>query len=263
MRRKRACLIWSAAGAVLGIGAVGAMAQTAALSITANATSASGGTWSAYVALDSGTDNVGLAAFSIDVIGSDGLKVTGSYDEAPVGVNAEGNKDGFQEFPSNGNPLPGQTGNTMGLPTTPGDGIAIDGGQNVVYAPANSNIGDNEIIQGFGQGELTTPIPEQPGITWGFPALLADGTYSGSSGVLTVQGDLSIGAGLFSLNIVSDGKWVGPGNVSTDRVISGSVVIVPEPSSIGPLGLGAIGLMRRRRNKTRKGGPSCGGNDPI
>jgi len=219
MRRKQSYLLWSAAGAVLGMGAVSAMAQTVQLSITA-----ANGSWSAYAAADSGSDNIGLATFAIDVVGSGGATVTGSFNDTPVGSvtsgSFKGDPSGFSEFPSNGVGGSANAG-TPSSPGTPGNGIAITGGQNVTYGNAHSAANDLEIIQGFGKSAQSTATE---GTTWAFPALLASGTYTGS-GILTVQPDLSIGAGVQTLSEVSAGKWVGPGNISTDTTFAGTVTV--------------------------------------
>jgi hypothetical protein len=233
MRRRRSYLLWSAAGAVLGMQAAGAMAQTVQLSIVASAPSNGTGTWSVYAATDSGTDNIGLATFAIDVIGSGGVTVTGSYEDAPIGTVTsgafKGDRSGFTEFPSNGQGGGAVTFSGSVSPPVPGNGIAITAGQNVAYGSAHSAANDLEVLQGF--GKFAQIIPTE-GVTWSFPALLADGTYSatGSGGVLTVQPDLSIGAGLQTLNEVSGGKWVGPGNISYDNTVNGTVRVTLPPT---------------------------------
>ena len=238
MRRKRSYLMWSAAGAVLGMSAVGAMAQTVTLSITADATSASSGTWSVYAGIDSGTDNAGLATFAIDVIGSDGVKVTASYDAAPRGTFQNGgmtSQAGFIDFPSNG--LGGGSYlTTAGAPGIPGNGIAITAAQNIAYGDAYQADLDEEVIQGFGKTSGS-----KDGLTWSYPAEIAQGTYSGSSGMLSVSPDWSIGQGIQSLEPVSDGKWVGPGNIVTDVVISSGGTGNPPPPPPPVIGTSPIG----------------------
>jgi hypothetical protein len=227
MRRKQSYLLWSAAGAVLGMGAVSAMAQTVQLSIVATPANGGVGTWSAYATADSGTDNIGLATFALDVIGSGGATVTGSYNDAPTGSvtsgSFKGDPSGFSEFPSNGQGGSANHGSASS-PGTPGNGIAITAGQNITYGSTHSAPNDLEMVQGFGKSAQSTATQ---GVTWAFPALLADGTYSvtGANGLLTVSADLSVGAGVQTLNEVSAGKWVGPGNISTDTTFAGTVHI--------------------------------------
>jgi PEP-CTERM motif len=213
MPRKRSHLIWTATGALLGLVSANASAQTATLSIQA-----SGGNWTAFAATDSGTDNVGLATFAIDVVGTDGATVTTANFAAP-GNGTLGFSQGFGGV-------------------EPDTGIDITGTQPVINFGGSAGV-----LQGVGK------MPgSQDGIGWSFPVEIADGTYSGGSGILTVSPDFSIGAGIQSLNPVSAGKWEGPGNISTDIAISGSVA-VPEPASVGLLALGGIGLLRRRQKR--------------
>jgi hypothetical protein len=241
MRRRKSHLIWTASGTLLGLAAVNAYSQTATLSIQA-----SNGYWAAFAATDSGTDNIGLASFAIDVIGTDGVIVTGSYNAAPDYVEREG----FFEFPSNGQGGGMYLSTTSGLPGIPGNGIGIAAEQMFFDDHPNAPfiVPGEEPIQGFGKA---------------FPAEIAQGTYSGTSGILTVQPDTSIGAGIQTLNEVSDGQWVGPGNISTDTTFSGSVAIVPEPSDlVFPL-LAGVALTRARRKKVLRGDSLCDASNPI
>jgi len=223
MKRKHTYLILTAAGAAFGVGsAVTHAAPIVQLSITAT-----DGYWTAYAQTDSGTDNIGLATFSIDVVGSGGAAVTASYDEAPISTNGMGGTTGgFDQSPSNG------VGGGSPPDGAPGNGIAIDAAQTVSPLPGG-------VIQGFGKGAAGE---------------LAEGTYSdtGADGMLSVNPDLSIGLGIQSLDIVSDGKWVGPSNIVFDTVIPGAITVapvVPEPASASVLALSAIGLLARKRRR--------------
>jgi len=231
MRRKQAYLLWTAAGAVLGIGAVNAHATpTATLSIAA-----SGGSWTAYVSLDTATDNVGLATFAIDVTGSAGAQVTSSNLDVTSDILSIGRKVGstkqtninetvaWTQFPSSGN-----------------DGIGITAGQNVAYGSANSFAADLGIETGVGQapnvdgndngrygttytnGGTTYTVGSLSGaVTWGVPTDIASGTYTGS-GTLNVLLDTTVGQGIQSLNNNGSGSWTGPGNLTFDTVIPGA-----------------------------------------
>jgi hypothetical protein len=219
MRRKQSYLILTATGAVLGLGAINsAFGQTCTLSIKQ-----SGGGWTAYAQLDSGTDNAGLATFAIDVIGSGGETVTGSFNVNPTGSITLGKKTettGWQEFPSNGKGG-GSYITKSSAPATPGNGIGISAGQNVTYGSGNSASLDEEVVQGYAL-VASTASSNSGGLNWTVPTPIAQGTYSGTGGTLTVGLDLSIGQGIQSLNQVSAGKWVGPGNLTFDTVIPGS-----------------------------------------
>jgi hypothetical protein len=161
---------------------------------------------------------------------------------------------GFTELASNGN---GDTGSG-------GNGIAISVGQNTM--------GSLGVIQTFGQESGS-----EYGLSWTQTDLgvdIASGTYSGTSGTLTV--DVDSDGFIQTLDIVSDGEWVGPDNIDFANVDPGSVTVgdpgdalrggigldglgnsfnqdvgvVPEPASGGILFLaGAVLLCRRLRNQ--------------
>jgi len=231
MRRKQAYLLWTAAGAVLGIGAVNAHATpTATLSINA-----SGGNWTAYVSLDSASDNVGLATFAIDVDGSNGINVTSSTLGGPANQGVPISKGaaqnvGFTQFLSSGT-----------------DGVGITAGQNVAYGNAFSASTNPTIVVDVsktgapvtyssvvpgrtgslgGQNSSTGGAPPQTtNVRWTDPTAVATGKYSGTSGQLSVVLDTSEGQGIQSLNNNGSGAWTGPGNLSFDIVIPGSVLV--------------------------------------
>jgi PEP-CTERM motif len=200
MRRKNLHCIMAASGVVLGLGLNSARATPEVqLSLTMDFN----GNWTAYAQTDSGTDNAGLATFAIDVIGSGGFDVTSSN----VGAPMEGGT-GFSQGYSGGD-----------------DGIAITAGQQVAYSGVNSPRQDADVIQGYGQPGATSYTNSFTGATfnWSVPSEIAYGTYSVSSlggpGGLTVQADTSIGLGIQTLNDVSNGKWLGPTNITFDTVI--------------------------------------------
>jgi len=235
MRRKQVYMLLSAAGAVIGLGSV-ANAQVPVVGLSL---AAANGSWTAYASEDSGTDNIGLATLSIDVVGSGGATVTGSYignlnpsdttssTAIPISEGESFPKSGtkkalnvnvgFQEFVSNG------VGSTA--TSVPGNGVAIEAGQNVTYGSTNSSASDPEIVQGLGKSGTTSFTGTFPATantvggsytqTWTNPIEIASGTYSGK-GTLTLAPDESSGHGIQTLNIVSNGKWFGPGNVTTD-----------------------------------------------
>jgi hypothetical protein len=261
MKRKRLHLLWTAAGAVLGLCSVKAHATpTASLSLTA-----SGGNWTAYIGLDSASDNAGLATFAIDVLPGGGISNVQSYlyispetKLSSVGTGLPLDQyaaEGFVEFASNGNGGSISQDNAQ----TPGDGVAITGGQDVAY-DGNSlfNASDNAaVIENFGKaGAPTTYVSPYSGDTYrwsntpGLGAEVAYGTYSGYIGSLSVVLDTQIGQGIQSLNYSQtspaggtypNGTWVGPGNLTLDVVIPSSpipyagpnVSLTPPPVSDG------------------------------
>jgi hypothetical protein len=173
------------------------------------AIAASDGNWTAY-ASDQLGNNAGLDSFDLNVIGSDGLSVISSFNDAPTGsaeIDDRFTQAGFSEFASNGN---GDTGDG-------GNGENITAGQNTL-----GTVGG--VIQTFGQASGSTY-----GLTWTQTSMgvdIASGTYSGNSGILTASEDSADGE-FQTLNIVSNGMWVGPSNTSFDTVVPGSVTLGP------------------------------------
>jgi fibronectin-binding autotransporter adhesin len=147
---------------------------------------ASGGNYTVY-ANDPSTNSAGIAAFDIDVVGSNGATVTSSTVDAPTDGTY-----GFSQYESNGV-----------------DGVGIAALQNT---PGTSGF----VIQGFGQTSGS-----EAGLTWtqtSYGVEIASGTYSGS-GVLSVNVDPY--AYIQTLADVSGGEWSGPGNLFNAQVTGG------------------------------------------
>ena len=262
MRRKKPYLVWTATGALLGLGTMNAMGQTVNLSLQINQAN---NTWTAYAATDSGTDNYGLSTFVIDVVGSNGISgITSVLDttsgvagtSAPVVNAVPSNGDYGVGFDTLGNSN-GQGSTGGGAVETPGDGIAIIGMQRVIGTENPTT--DPEIVPNFGKLGAPTSYTDIPTMysggptdltfDWGSdPVALATGTYIGSSGILTVQADLSIGAGIQTLSIVG-GDYGEELATTIDQSIT--IGAVPEPSGIGLLTLGSIAFVSRRRKARR------------
>jgi hypothetical protein len=212
---------------LLGAVFLAAQAQAAVvnLSLTVNEGAK---TWEAFAQVSGGSE--GIADFSIDVVGGGGITVTGSTNTSPVATNFDGLnllQYGFNQFRSNG---------------TLGD--SINAAQQYIYAGANDPAKDQLVLQGVG----ITPGNQVGNIqsaSWTAPVKLAQGTYSGEVGMLTVQ--VHTGAFINLLNTVA--SWHGPGNVSpAEQVIPMTVPIpVPEPTMVGLLALGLTGMLARRR----------------
>jgi hypothetical protein len=241
MRRKRNYLRWTAAGAVLGITAANAGAgPTATLSINAF-----DGNWTAYLQLDNGTDNVGLATFAIDVIGSNGVTVTSSNLDVGTDVLTIHREVGTQLLTPVNEVVGWSQFASGGI-----DGMGITAGQNVAYAGNNSFAADLGVETGVSQtpntdgndnGRYGTTYTNagttyivgslSGGPTWGVPTDVASGTYSqsGFNGSLSAVLDTTTGQGIQSLNNNGSGGWMGPGNVTFDTVITSSINTLARP----------------------------------
>jgi len=233
MRRKQAYLLWTAAGAVLGIGAVNSAHATPTVNFNI---AASGGNWTAYVDIDSATDNAGLATFAIDITGSGGVSgitsklfISPESKSSSTGVGLpldQFSGEGFVEFTSNG------AGGSVTKPNgqTAGNGVGLSGGQNVDYdTTATYNSSDNGgIVEGYGQPGKTSYTNGASGdtFTWSNTGTLgteiAFGTYSGTAGSISVNPDFNVGQGVQTLNYsattpaptVGGPHYAGPGNLT-------------------------------------------------
>jgi len=189
---------------------------TVTLSIYATA-----GNWTAY-ASDSTGDNLGLAAYAIDVVGSGGLTVTGSQADAPEGsrlISGQTVSTGFDYLLSNGD-----------------DGLTITAAQNILYGASNNAATDSQVYLGLGQTSGS-----EDGVAWLSPLQIASGTYSGTAGTLSVN--VSDFYYIESLKNNNNGSWAGPGNVSLDTVIPGSATVPPALTAVGAISLtGTAGL---------------------
>jgi hypothetical protein len=207
--------------AALATAALCVSAHGAQITLTLDVTP---GTWRAYAQADA-TCN-GIASFIVDVKGVGGdASVTGSTCMAPRGYDAGvGAMFGFANFSN--------------YDTSKGPGIGIRAGQPTAYSGGNDPTLDSLVLRDVG-----ISAGSHLGTSWAEPVLLAQGTYSGSTGQLT----LNVGDGFFN---VLDPSWTGPGHVSTASVVLGSFQNVPEPSTLALLP-GALGLLAAWRQTRR------------
>jgi hypothetical protein len=186
-----------------------------------------GGSWTVYAQTDTAADNVGIADYAIDVIGSGGAvvpvgtpTVSGSFEDAPTGTFTS--KSGTKTVTTDDGFVGSLNSNGAGATSNGGDGIGIAGEQNFLYNGANSVNSDKAVIQGFGK-VASTAAPYTGGVTWSVPSDIASGSYTGN-GTLTVTAAAG-SEGFQTLNIVSGGLWQGPGNVSTDITVPASTTV--------------------------------------
>ena len=222
MRKKKHLLkVLVLAVAIGGIGLAGAHASVVDLTITGGA-----GQWQVYATV-AGEDTAGLQGFIVDVVGTAGLTVTASVNEAPMGydptVPPYGALFGFHKYRSDG-----------------AAGIGVAALQNTSYGDTPDPVLDALVLQGVGM----TPGSKMATV-WAMPVLLASGTYAGEVGLLTV----TVGDG--DILVLDDvgASWEGPGNVSYAGEVIPGEVFIPEPITLTLLGVGGLGVLLRRRKK--------------
>lgn len=120
----------------------------------------------------------------------------------------------------------------------------------------NSTNGHTDIITGFGlPGQTSGPAGDGP-VTFGDPALVAQGTYTGSGGNIVVSdlpggnptNTLLLPAALPSTSDPNTNGQSPIGPIPADLVLGGfAVVPTPEPATLALFGLAGIGALRRRR----------------
>lgn len=197
------------------------------LSIVANPATQ---TWTAYGQIDGDTTRtLGLAGITFNVTGTGGITITNATN-LDLPTNNNGNS-GFIDFTSTGT-----------------NGVGIGGGQHTIAYTIKS--GRLNVITGVGltSGDLYTGDNE---VIWAHPVKLADGTYTGNAGAINISATANyisfLPASLPTPN--SNGVTI-TGIISpADLVNGGSVPIsaIPEPASLAIIGLGAMGLLARRR----------------
>ena len=187
--------------------------QAAVLDLTIEAAA---GEWQVYGLLDGDTDNDGIASIVLDVVGLDGVAVTGSQRELPRFYDTSFNQTGFvHTFSSDG---------------TDGTGIAQ------LQVTVNTPVGVR-ILTGIGSvgGSEMAPFAP-PGFppagmqTWGAPVLLASGTYddTGAGAGAGLAVDL---APTTQLNVLIEGYTQGQtqGVREADGVLPGQVLLGGDP----------------------------------
>ncbi|HZL34632.1 MAG TPA: PEP-CTERM sorting domain-containing protein [Tepidisphaeraceae bacterium] len=233
-------LAFSAAAAIvasaLGAGSLFA-ASVVDLSITAN-----NGVWNAYINVQDPA-TLGLAGIQFDITGNGILlnNVTGANNKLPTGIFTD----------TNGNPV--SSGFVLlRSATLVGNDVSFTGGQSLTYdnedsaTPAHDNL-----VKGFGMPGTTTANAGDQVKTFGDPALLATGTYTGN-GTITISGDFA-STSLLPASLPADSAPIvthspDPSSVNGQTTLATSST--PEPASTTLAGLAAIGLLSSRRRRT-------------
>jgi len=221
-------------------------------------------TWEVFAAITDATSTTpgrelqGIVGAEIDVIGSDGITVTGSVDEKVTGFAAFGDAQTVPPPVGTGASLGGNYGFSL-FPSSGVNGIGITGGQDTVGPNASTLVHRGvglfagvhpNVDGGFFPGAANTNT------TWAANYLMASGTYSGTAGTLDAIG---VGGNFSAIHAAIGDLWVGPGDVEAVSVVNAMVVImdggnphVPEPGTAVLFALGSICLLPTLRQRLRR-----------
>lgn len=203
-------------------------------------------TWKAFATVvydGQGPANNGLDGIKVDITSSGNILVpiSGSSNKMPV------NNNGFTDSNSNTVPV-GFTFNKLQTAITTTD-LQFTGGQSTTFNNDDSSgSGYQNIVVGYGQPGISSGNLAGTTVSWGDPALLATGKYTGTSGTLSI----GLVNSTADFNLL-DATYVSPeGNVFShgpDQIVPQTVSITaaPEPAGLGLLAIGSLGVLARRR----------------
>ena len=205
--------------AVILVGGLAASANAATVTLSMDTT---GGTANVYASVSGGCE--GLAGFIIDIT-CDGTVALSNADQcSPKGFDAgAGDMFGFKLFDSNGS----ASGTSI---------IDITAAQDTSYGDVNDPAKDALVLKAVGQMGGS-----HEGVTWTAPVKIATVDFTGVGNIYA-----NVGNGYATL-LSTTGSWEGPGNCEYATEVTEGSVFVPEPATIGLLGLGVLALLRKRR----------------
>jgi hypothetical protein len=197
-------------------------------------------TWQAFADVEDPA-SAGLAGIQFDVTASSGITLgttqgvsATSFNDLPVGTLATGPRSsvpaGFYVLSS-----------AADISSTD---LQFRGSQNGQYVPGQTS-GHGNIVLGFGKpGQSGNIVGDSPTIIpWSFPAIIADGTYSGSSGSISIAGLAAATLLLPDQPTTTSGQLFATHFADT---VNGGTAAVPEPGSLGMLALAGFACVRRR-----------------
>lgn len=198
-------------------------------------------TWQAFADVEDPA-SAGLAGIQFDVTATAGITLgttqgagATSFNDLPVGVLATGPRNtvsaGFYVLSA-----------AADISATD---LQFRGSQSGQYVPGQT-AGHGNIVPGFGKpgqsgnlaGDSTTFVP------WSFPAIIADGTYTGNSGSISIAG---LAAATY---LLPDQATTTSGNLFATHyadTVNGGVTAVPEPAGVAVLTLAGVAFLRKRR----------------
>jgi hypothetical protein len=224
-------------------------------------------TWKAYATIANDPNSGGLDDLSFDVkssgsilLGSatavgQGGKLPGSSASAPILFTASDSSFQVQA----GFFLLVQNKNVTGSGPSSFTDLLFTGGQDVQYhsdpnpAVTNDNLAHFFGTPGVSSGQVGDNFVNYNGVPGG-AALIAQGTYTGTSGAITISGDprgSSILDTTFHFVVTDPSTGTTSDNVAAhavDAVVGQSIPVgVPEPTGLGVMAIASLGILARRR----------------